>query len=248
MYTVITLLGSAPSILHLPGAPENVELVDIYDLSGAVETETDNNYGDNEQTTFDYPISTIINSLSTDYDSEEFTTAYTTTQVLTNTPRFREFTTVPDDQDMELTLWGNLNKWTQSLGSTTSFLMGATISIMLISVVYGVVRAVQAVLAKKEMHIHVHNQAPPATPCNTRHKKERQVTFPTPTNMEQGATALMRAQSNDSFTSEAGTEMTDFPVYEQVASATPPPPAYPTPPSPNTGYVSIQSLIKRMKK
>ena len=221
--------------------PDNVELVDIYDMSGAVGTEANINYEDNEQPTFDYQFTTIISSLLPDYDSGDLTT--------TTTPRFKEFTTPPRDQDTELTLWDKLNLWTTSLGPTSSFFMGATIAIIVFSVVYGVVRAVQGMLARNETHINVYNQPPP-TPCPTRQRKIRQDTMVTPTTMEEGASALMRPESHNSFTSEA-TEMTDFQIYDQVDAAPlppPPPPPYPTRSSPNTVYVSMQTLMKRMKK
>ena len=223
--------------------PDNIELVnvDIYDLSGAVGTEATTSYEEYEEPTIDYQFSTVISSLLPEYDSGDLTT--------TTTPRFKEFTTNPKEQDTEPTLWTKLNLWTTSIGPTGSFFMGATIAIIVLSVIYGVVRAVQGMLASNETHINVYNQPPP-TPCPTRQRTVRQDTIVTPTTMEEGASALMRPDSHNSFTSEA-TEMTDFQIYDQVDAAhlpPPPPPPYPTGSSPNTAYVSMQTLMRRMKK
>ena len=222
--------------------PDNVELVnvDIYDLSGADGTEATTSYEEYEEPTIDYQFSTVISSLLPEYDSDDSPT--------TTTPRFREFTTLPGQQDTETTLWTKLNLWTTSVGPTGSFFMGATIAIIVCSVVYGVVRAIQGMLERHDTHINVYNQPP--TPSPVRQKTVRQDTIVTPTTMEEGARALMRPVSNGSFTSEA-TELTDFQIYDQVDAAPlppPPPPPYPTRSSPNTVYVSMKTLMKRVKK
>ena len=221
--------------------PANVELVnvDIYDLTGSDGTEAATSYEDYENPNIDYQ-STVISPLLPEYDSDDSPT--------TTTERFREFTTLPGQLDTDTTLWTKLNLWTTSVGPTGSFFMGATIAIIVCSVVFGVVKAMQGMWERHDTHINVYNQPP--TPSPVRQKMVRQDTIVSPTTMEEGASALMRPVSNGSFTSEA-TELTDFTIYDQVDTAPlppPPPPPYPTCSSPNTVYVSMKTLMRRVKK